>query len=148
MTIIEKLRGTTSDPVLGYLLATVDDGTIFDVSQPGPRDDAADEAFRQECREVFAYLYEMARFAWLEIDSPNEYPRPEVKGAQLFQRFDLLGGERWTDFRTAIFSVADRPDLPADYPARDFLFFMMGMLSCGWQEYIRQRWFETPKQQG
>jgi len=138
MGILEKLREQTADPVLGYLLATVKD---FDISQPGGSDPEADEAYRQKCREVFGYLYEMAMLAWLSIDSPNEYPPSEMRGAELFQKFDFLGGEAWTDFRAAILRVADRKDLPKDYPARDFLFFMAGMLACGWQEFLRQRWF-------
>jgi len=125
---------------LGYLLAAVDD---FDVSQPGMSDPEGDEAFRQECREVFGYLYEMAMLEWLRIEEPNEYGAAEMRGAELFQKFDFLGGERWTDFRDAIFRVANRKDLPNGYPVRDFLFFMAGMLACGWQEYIRQRWFEN-----
>jgi hypothetical protein len=119
--------------LLARLHGMVDDATVFDlqrVDQPEP--------FKQQCREIFTHLYENAASGWNQMIQQADDATPAFPGAALFERFDLLGSRRIDEFAQAIRLVARRADLP-DRAHRDFLYFMLGGLFCGWQEYLRQR---------
>lgn len=123
-------------PLLGRLQAQIDDDKDFAwaVQNVGG---TAPEVFREICHQMFADLYDTAGGHWADLRDPlNNAWTPKFSGMAVVEHYGPLHSDWNEHFSKAILNVADSPETERD--DRNFLYFMLGVLRCGWHEYIRQ----------
>jgi hypothetical protein len=122
-------------PLLVKLQAQIDEDKDFAFAVRNVGGETPAE-FRAICRQIFADLFDTAEAHWFDLMDKMKAWHPKLSETALVEHYDALQSCWVGDFSRAIMNVADNPE--TDRGDRDFLYFMLGILRCGWHEYIRR----------
>jgi hypothetical protein len=125
-------------PLLPRLQAQIDEDKDFKWAVDNVGGSTPAEA-RADFIEIFADLFETATAHWYDVQEMHniyaDIPNPKFSGAAVVEHRDPLQSCWIEYFSQSIINVAQSQEPGSE--ARDFLYFMLGILRCGWHEVIR-----------
>lgn len=118
-------------PLLEKLVATVDNPAVF------PVDGVPDsETFKAELRLIWGHLYDNARnLCLMMLDEGYEGDEMEFTAASLTKKYMPLH----SDWRDSFTRAARETAKTATEGDQRFIYFMLGYMEAGWEEYLRQK---------